>query len=367
MTKSPTVLGQRALNRALLERQMLLRRWDLPALDAVERLAGMQAQVPQAPYVGLWARLDGFDPQKLSNAIRDRAAVRGPLMRATLHLASARDYLAVRPVVQPVAARGFAGSPFGKALAGMDLDGVLATARALLEEAPRTTAEMGRLLHERWPERAATDLAHAVRYLVPLVQIPPRGLWGASGRATWTTAEAWLGEPPAVDGSPDAMILRYLSAFGPASVRDAQAWCWLTRLREVVGRLRPRLRTFRDEHGVELFDLPDAPRPDPDTPAPVRFVPEFDNLLLSHADRARVIAPEHRDRLFMRGGVLVDGFVRAAWTIARERRAATLSIEPFANIRGSDRTAVAEEGARLLAFAAPAAQSRDVRFVAPDR
>ncbi len=363
---SGDVLSQRALNRALLARQLLLQRWTLPAAEAIERLVGMQAQAPLAPYVGLWARLNGFHPDELSRLIMDRRAVRTLLMRGTLHLVTDQDCLALRPVLQPVLERGFySGSPFGRAIAGVDSAALMTVGRALVEEQPRTMAALGALLHEQWPEHDATSLAQGVRYLVPLVQVPPRGIWGAGGQATWTTLESWLGRPLASDTTLDWMVMRYLAAFGPATVRDIQAWCWLTRLRDVVERLRPQLRAFRDEHGNELFDLPDAPRPDPDTPVPPRFLPEYDNALLSHADRTRIIADDNRSRVFTKGAALVDGFVCGTWKMSRKRGSAILSIEPFGPLSKGDRDALAEEGAGLLTFAAGDAAARDIQFVAP--
>jgi len=359
-----SVLGPRALNRALLERQFLLRRAKLPALEAVERLVGLQAQSPGAPYVGLWSRLEGFRFEDLAGLISRREVVRVVLMRSTIHLVTGDDCLALRPVVQPVLDRGLKGT-FGRRLQGVDLDQVAAAGRVLVEERPRTFAELGPLLRERWPDHDPDALAMAVRTGVPLVQVPPRGLWGASGQATHTSAEAWLDRPASTDSRSDAMILRYLGAFGPATVRDVQVWSGLTGLRAAVERLRPGLLAFRDERGAELFDLPDAPRPDPDTPAPPRFLPEYDNLLLSHDDRTRVIADPHRPLVFMKGAVLVDGFVRGTWKIDRQKGAASLVVEPFAPLSKRDRAALADEGARLLAVAADGARAHDVRFSSP--
>jgi hypothetical protein len=352
------VLGLRALNRATLERQMLLRRQTLPAEEAIEHLVGMQAQAPNPPYVGLWTRLEGFHPDQLARLILERRAVRVALMRNTVHLVFARDCLKLRPLMQPVIDLGLYANRANRAgVEGVDVEALSAAGRALLEERPRTASELGVLLRERWPESAAASLARAVRHLVPLVQVPPRGVWGMSGQTTHTTVEAWLGRPLDPDPSPEEMVVRYLGAFGPAGVKDVQIWSGLTRLGEVVDRLRPRLSTFRDEHGRELFDLPDAPRPDTDTPAPPRFLPEFDNLILSHADRARAIADDYRRALASRNGMvpatfLVDGFVRGTWKTQRTRRKATLVIEPFEHLTKKDREALAEEGERLLRFMA---------------
>jgi hypothetical protein len=350
------VLTLRELNRATLERQMLLRRQKLPAVEAIEHLVGMQAQAPYPPYIGLWTRLEGFHPEELARLILDRHAARIALMRNTVHLVSARDCLTLRPLVQPVLERGlYANRAYRTDIEGVDIEALIAAGRALLEERPRTAKELGQLLRERWPDRDPASLTRTIRHLVPLVQVPPRGVWGKGGPAAHTTAEAWLGRPLAADLSLEDLVVRYLGAFGPATVGDVQTWSGLTRLREVTDRLRPRLRAFRDERGKELFDLPDAPRPDPDTPAPPRFLPEFDNLILSHADRTRVIANDHRKVVASRNGmvpatVLVDGFVRGMWKTERTRGRVTLLIEPFEPLSDGDSDALAEEGERLVRF-----------------
>lgn len=363
-TGTAECLTRRALNRAILERQMLLRRAALSATDAIERLAGIQSQVPLSPYVGLWSRLEGFRHDELGRLLVERKAVRLALMRSTIHLVTVRDCLSFRAAIQPVLERSLKETR-GRRLVGVDLMAVAAAGRKLVEERPRTIGEIAQRLGERWPGHDSEALAQAVRALVPLVQIPPRGVWGASMQATLTSAESWLGKPLAKPSVQD-MVLRYLAAFGPAGVRDAQVWSGLKGLGDLVESLRPRLDVFQAEDSTELFDLPGAPRPDPDTPAPPRFLPEYDNLLLSHADRTRIIADEHRAAVSRANGmkptVLVDGMVHGTWRIDRAGAAANLVIESFGRITRADRAALGEEGSRLLAFVAGDAGRHDVRF-----
>jgi hypothetical protein len=251
------VLSQRQLNRALLARQMLLDRAEIPAAEAVERLVGMQAQLPGDPYVGLWSRLRNFDAAELSGLIERREAVRMSLMRATIHLVTARDCLSLWPIMRPMLERSFyTGSPFGRQIDGVDRDQLLAAGRGLLEERAMTNAELGTRLQERWPGHDGQSMAYAVQYLSALVQVPPRGLWGKSGKAALTTADHWLGKRIGAGMPMEELVGRYLAGFGPASVQDMQNWSRLTGLREVFERMRGQLRTFRDERGRELFDVP---------------------------------------------------------------------------------------------------------------
>jgi hypothetical protein len=361
------ILGPRALNRATLARQLLLRRAEMTAAEAIEHLVGMQAQAPEAPYVGLWTRLNGFHAEELGDLITSRRAVRLPLMRATVHLVTARDCAALRPWVQVVLERSFAGQRFARNLAGLDMAAVKAAGHALLDERPRTRPEIGRLLAARWPDRDPASLAYAITYLVPAVQVPPRAVWGSGGPAALAPAESWTGHPLDRDVSPDALVLRYLAAYGPATVMDVQTWSGLTRLGEVTERLRPRLRTFRTEQGSEVYDRPDAPRPDPDTPAPPRFLPAYDNVLLSLADRARLIPDARQVPLppgngARSGTLLVDGLFRGTWKITRHRDNATVHVEPFAPL--PDQGAIIEEARHLLDFAASDAPHHDVRISA---
>ena len=365
---SARVLTLRELNRATLDRQMLLERQDILALDAVERLAGLQAQVPSPPYVGLWTRLKDFRREELTRLMEERQVVRATLMRATLHLMTAEDYLLLRPALQPALTRSM-NSIAGKRLEGLDLDRLVGTAREYFESGPRPFADFRLLLAELEPDRDQSALAYAVRTQLPLVQVPTGSVWGYSGKVPFTTAENWLGRELSGSEDPRGLVLKYLAAFGPATVRDIQTWSGRMGLKQTVEEINPELRIFRDENDNELLDLPDAALPSGDTPAPPRFVPDYDNLVLSHADRGRVISDEHRKKVFLsaarvRATFLIDGFVRGAWKVEKTRRAAALVIEPFERLSRGDRDALSEEGERLVRFLAEpqGAEMFDVSF-----
>lgn len=343
------MISDRALNRALLARQQLLERAPVEPLAMVERLVGMQAQEPKDPYVALWSRVDGFDPAALGAAVESGAVVRIALHRSTIHLVTAADCVALRPVFQPALER-MARSVFGSKLVGVDPAALAEATRSLVAERPMAFGELGRLLAERWPGRPEMALAQTGRALVPLAQLPPRGVWGRSGRALHGPVEDLVG-PLGTDPAPDRLVLRYLAAFGPATVADVQNWSGLTRLAEVADRLRPGLRTSRAADGRELLDVPDGPLPDQDVPAPPRFLPEYDNVLLGHADRSR-IAPRDAGALFDEqfhwSPLLVDGMLRGVWRHAK----GTLHVRA-PRLTGAERTAVTAEGEALLTLLAP--------------
>jgi hypothetical protein len=343
------VLSRRALNRATLARQYLLERVPARAIDAIEHLGGMQSQAPLAPYVGLWTRLTDFATDELAALTENRRVVRSHLMRNTVHLVSARDYLDWRGLFTPLHAAEY-GAHFPHGIDGVDLPDLLRHARLLLARRPRSRAELGASLAESRPGADPNALAYAVTHHIPLCQTPPRGIWGTGGPARWTPVESWLGAP--LRAVPvDELVLRYFGAFGPATVADVQTWSGLTRLREVIERLP--LREFRDEAGQALHDLPDAPRPPADTPAPPRFLPAYDNLLLSHRDRARVIVDSRAVPLPPGNGAtvgtfLVDGRWQGTWRVT----GTSLHIEPFTRLRRADRDALLAEATRLSAFLA---------------
>jgi hypothetical protein len=359
------VLTQRRLNRATLARQMLLRRERCSIVEAVERLCGMQAQEPRPPFPGLWTRLQGFHREDLHQALHDRTVVRGTLMRGTLHLLSAADYVAHRMTLQPMLTRNLA--LLGTRAEGLAEEEVLPVARALLDERPRTFGELRAALVEAFPDINDRALGFTVRMSLPLVMIPTEDRWGFPANSRFGLAERWLGTPVSDEANAEALVLRYLAAFGPATAGDVQQWSGLQGIKPVLESLRPRLTLFHDERGRTLFDLPDAPRPAEETPAPPRFLPEFDNLVLSHADRTRVLADEHRHLILgakngrIPATFLVDGWVAGTWRVERKKQAATLAITPFAALPKSTATALGEEGDALVRFLEDDADTFDVR------
>ncbi|MGW4478196.1 winged helix DNA-binding domain-containing protein [Rhodococcus triatomae] len=359
-------LEVRELGRATLARQHLLERTDQPAVEVTRHLYGLQAQSPTAPYFALWARLSGFGAEQLSRLIEDRSVVRIVTMRGTVHAVTAEDALELRPWTQPIMDRDLrTNTQHAKALADLDRQSLESWARARLEASPSTLAALRPALAERWPDRDPASLAHAVRDVLPLVQVPPRGLWGRSGQPVCTTLEHWTGSA-LTEPDPERIVLRYLAAHGPATVADAQAWSGLTRLGEVFDRLRDRLRIFGGPGGAELFDLPDAPRPGRDVPAPVRILAPFDSVLLSHADRSRVIDDEHRRVLFTVNGIvkpalLVDGEVAGHVAVSVGRAGAVAEVTGFRPLAKRVLSEVEAEARRLLEFAHPGLD-HDVRI-----
>lgn len=366
--KSSTVetLDRRTLNRALLARQHLLQRADVSVLEALDRLIALQAQAGQAPYFALWTRLKAFAPQDLSALIEDLGVARGTLMRGTLHVAAAADFAAIRPLIQRGLDRFMTeGGVHGRALAGLDQAKVIAAARDLLRQGPLTAAQLREALAARWPDRDPQALAMAARIGLPMLQLPPRGLWGRGGQPMLAAMADRLEAPEPGLALAD-LVLRYLAAFGPASVADAQTWLGLSRLAPTFEDLRPRLAIFRSEDGGELFDLPDAERPSGETEAPVRFLGEFDNVLLAHEDRTRIMPADHKRRLYttngvMRAAVLIDGFTAGRWRIEDGKAESLLRIELFDKASKPIARALAEEGEGLLAFAAKHAAG-DIRI-----
>ncbi|TCO39012.1 winged helix DNA-binding protein [Kribbella antiqua] len=363
-------LSLQAQNRATLQRQWLIERHDATALETIEHLVGMQAQSPLAPYVGLWTRLNNFEPGELAGLIEDRKAVRGSMMRATIHLMSSRDFLAFRPLIQPMLEREvFQNQTYGRhRLEGIDIDAVLKAGIERMTAGPATAVHLREHLAPLWPDRDPAALAHAVRCLLPTIQTPPRGIWGKGGNPAMSTADLWLGS--AVDPAPsvDDLVRRYLAAYGPASVADAQTWSGLTRLAEVFDRLD--LRTYTDaDSGRTLYDLPGITLPDEDTEVPTRFLPEYDNLLLSHADRSRWIDTATRRQLTLqevltRGSTLHNGRAAALWKLTRpNKQTASLEIEPITKLTSQTWQSIESEAHNLLTFTAPEA-THDIKRIA---
>jgi hypothetical protein len=343
-------ISDRVLNRALLDRQFLLDRTGRSPIEVIRRLVAVQAQESNWAYVGLWTRIDGFGQAGLTALLEDGQVVRSGLLRSTQHLATSDDFRRLRPVLQPVLDRTASATHFARNRAGLETEDLVASGRELLAGGTLSRKELARLLAERHPGRDGRILAGEVELRIPLVHGPATGAWGKWGNrsaVSVTPAEAWSGPTMTVE----ELIRRYLAAFGPAGVRDVQAWCGLTRLSEVVERMRGELRCYVDADGRELFDLADAELPDADSPAPVRLLPAFDNALLGHADRTRIISDQDRAEV-MPGQArvlptfLVDGRVHGTWSLD----GATLRLAPLRPLGETDQAALEQEANRVLAF-----------------
>jgi hypothetical protein len=287
-------------------------------------------------------------------------------MRSTLHLMTAADYAALRMSLQPP--MSVAKRVLGARSEGLDPDEVVPAARRLLARRPLPFDEIRARLQEQFPDVNDRALGYAVRTLLPLVMVPSEeGRWGFPRVAEFALAEEWLGDEVAAAADPEALVTRYLGAFGPASAADVQCWSGAGGMKAVLQGMRDDLEVFADARGRELFDLPGAPRPDADTPVPPRFLPEFDNLVLAHDDRSRLIADEHRPlvttkNLRVRATFLVDGIVAGTWTIEVKRKVATLRLAPFARLSKRVARALGEEGEALVRFAEPGAADHAVQI-----
>jgi hypothetical protein len=349
---------------------MLLGRQRVKAVQAIERLVGLQAQWPRPPHVGLWSRVFGFEREDLLTLLERRQVVRATMMRGTLHLVSAKDYVALRPALQPMLARNLL-QVLRERAKGLDVDEIAALARKCLTGQPRRFDEIRDALAKVHPAADHRAMGYIARLSLALVQVPAPGeAWGFPAAARFALAEDWLGEKLSRDEDLENLVLRYLAAFGPATASDVQTWSGIQGAKETLERLRPRLALLRDERKREVLDLPDAPRPGPDAVAPPVFLPEFDNLVLGHTDRRRFVADAHRKRVYLPGlriapTFLVDGFVAGTWSVARKKDAATVSVEPFEPLTKKTQGALDAEADRLLRFVEPGAKTRAVRFARP--
>ncbi|WP_214323894.1 winged helix DNA-binding domain-containing protein [Nonomuraea sediminis] len=338
------MLTLRDLNRATLARQLLLERHELDVPSAVRRLVALQAQEPRPPYLALAARLSSFEREDLHGALHSGQVVRGTLFRGTLHMALAEDFALFRPVLQTMLEAAM------RRFDELDSDAVVQAALRLLAERPHTFNELRPRLQEEFPDAYDRALGYAVRMLTPLVMVPTDDRWGFP-------RESAFGLPGVPMAAPDleAFVERYLAAFGPATAADVQAFSGVGAMKKIVYGMRDRLVALQDSAGRELFDLPGAPRPGGDVPAPVRFLPDFDNLVLGHADRTRVLDDAFKGEvttknLRVRAVFLVDGFAAGTWQIKRSGKKARLLLTPFVPVKVAD---LEEEGLRALRFAEP--------------
>jgi hypothetical protein len=358
-------LSDRALNRATLERQLLLGRRKMPVVKAIEQVLALQAQVPRPPHVGLWSRLEKFERRHLLAPLHARTLVRATTMRGTIHIMSAKDFVAFRAALQPSLSAGW------KTIAGKaptpPIDALVAAGRKFLGRNGYTFNEIRAHLVKQFPKAHDRIMGYAMRMHVPLVQVPTEDDdWGFPADSAFALADDWLQKPIGEGAGAAALILRYLAAFGPATVADIQSWTGMRGIAELMAPIRSKLVTFKDERGRELFDLPKAPRPNADTDAPVRFLPEYDSVMIAHADRSRIVDDTFRKVLITKNLIvpatfLVDGRIAGTWKIERKKATATMMLAPLVPITKAAKAALQEEAEALVRFVEPGATSIAVR------
>ena len=375
MKRSPAgpVLTVRDLNRATLARQMLLARERRDVVTAIERLAALQAQWSPSPYVALWSRLVGFEREDLWNAIEnEHTVVRARLMRGTLHLVSWRDFYAYAVATQDLQRGAWNRLQIAR---GVDAQAV-ARAAIAFAKVPRAKEDVLAHLAERVGKISGEFGWLVWRFVsahADLLSAPPGGHWAYGGTDhPYVAARHWIakGSRPSDEAALEHLVRRCIAAFGPLTLSDIAKFAGQVppRIRPILERMAPSLRVFSDEQGRALYDLPRAPRPDADTPAPVRLLPRYDEVLIAYQHRDRVIAAKHRAAIYAKNGiieatVLVDGFVAGTWSLVRGKDDAVVRIAPFAKLRPADRAAALMEGERLARFLAPEARTRGAKVV----
>jgi hypothetical protein len=357
---SETVLSTRDLNRALQARQMLLARQDTTPSAALHRLVALQGQMARAPFIGLWARVEAFDPAELRRRIAGRQVVRSTFVRSTLHLTAAEDFLALRPALRANLGREAPlALPGGIKVTPAELEPILDLARAHFAKAPRPFESLREVIEARGFGDVRV-MAFAARILLPLVQASDNSEFGFKAGGEFVLAQAWLGRDLA---KPDRaeLVRRYLAAYGPATPADFTAWSGEKGAAALFESLGDELVRYRDEKKRVLFDLKGAPLPGADTPAPPRLLPDFDAAVLGHQDRTRIVPPGHvakavtSKNLLVPPMALVDGFVAATWRLEIKKKTAELAIRAFEPIKPKDRAGLEAEALSLLEVFAPGA------------
>jgi hypothetical protein len=349
------VVSLKQINRSFLNRQLLLERSPMSTESAITHLVALQAQDVMPPYVGLWSRLSDLERNDVHNGLLENSLIRATLLRGTVHLTTREDVLRILPKVMPELIKyAHAPTTLEGLLIHISSDDLLDWGRSIFADRDLGAAEIREFARRDWPDLDHVQVTRAVQWMLPLMQVPPRGLWKTNAKPRWALVEEWLGDSLDETYELENLILRYITAYGPIAAGDFQTWSRLTGAKEAINRLRPRLRIFRDGVGRELLDVPEAEWPDEDAPAPVRFLGAFDNLWLSHKDRSRVLDERHRLKIINNGigrpTILVDGFVGGRYKVTVKKDVATMIIELFRPLTSSERDEVAAEAERLLIF-----------------